>query len=274
MKRPSGSGCRQRMKLSIEMSLRKKASARTSVFGQKRFNPLFVTLLGICLGFLKQFSLDDKGATFLAFFGLERGCSHEHEADFAIQMALDTKRDLEDISMVKFENPLSFRISLCTGKILLGIFGTPVRLDMAILGEPIIIAVRFLKLENYNNCIFCDIQTRNECSSICDFADLGTFQIKGKPVPIQVYQVLPQSSLLQSSDSSSDVTSQCSDNQTADIFVGYDEQFKLAARILDRWKQTKMHSGIVVAGPSGIGKSTFSRELLDQYGANKNIYIM
>ncbi|KAI8083598.1 hypothetical protein BDF21DRAFT_337121 [Thamnidium elegans] len=209
-------------------------------------------------GVLQQFAVDDKGATLLAVFGLPP-LSHEREAVFAAKAAIELRE--------KFEEFLEdFSISLSTGVIFNSVLpqGNPYRRDPAIAGDTIILAVRMLKFPFSKKNIICDFATKQQIGRTCEFEDYGENFVKGKVKPIHLYGII-QFATLKTKRISTQSQEKNSD------FIGYKLEMGAATDFADDWAEAPNHHLLVIAGPSGVGKSFFCHALCRTVGSHGTV---
>ncbi|KAJ3219898.1 Adenylate cyclase type 10 [Dinochytrium kinnereticum] len=128
-------------------------------------------------GVLQQFSVDDKGTTILAAFGLPP-LTHENECDFALKCALDMEQKLKATELAPFS------ISLATGETLFSVLGNQTRSEAGLLSDVVVVAARLM---------VCDDTTRlgmekEDCAE--SFACVGQFQLKGRTDYVPVWKVM------------------------------------------------------------------------------------
>lgn len=206
---------------------------------------------------MQQFAVDDKGATILAVFGLPP-LSHERESIFAAKAAIELREHylgfLDD-----------FAISLSTGVIFNAVLphGNPYRRDPAIAGDTIILAVRMLKFPFSKKNIVCDFATKQQIGRLCEFDDYGEKFVKGKVKPIPIYGILRFAAV-----KSKRISTQ-SQEKNSD-FIGYKSEMADATYFVDEWGESPNNHILVIAGPSGVGKSFFCHALGKKISGSNN----
>ncbi|KAI8851101.1 hypothetical protein BC829DRAFT_465329 [Chytridium lagenaria] len=194
-------------------------------FDPDRAHMLFVKLLGqldLFNGVFQQYSVDDKGQSMLACFGLPPFVN-EKCGLIAVKAAARFACSLlsEDLSRVS--------ISVTTGDILFGTVGWEYRKDAALLGDAVNVAAR----------------TRELVGDTFSATDLGSIQIKGKAHPLNVWAIknfTPLTSL------KADLSMSWTQNKT---------ERQILSQSIRLWKQgRKPTSFFLVEGDSGMGKTT------------------
>ncbi|KAI9362251.1 hypothetical protein BD770DRAFT_316637 [Pilaira anomala] len=210
-------------------------------------------------GVLQQFAVDDKGATLLAVFGLPP-LSHEREAVFAAKAAIELRE-----KFVEFLE--DFSISLSTGVIFNSVLpqGNPYRRDPAIAGDTIILAVRMLKFPFSKKNIVCDFATKQQIGRTCEFEDYGENFVKGKVKPIHLYGIIRFATL-----KTKRISTQSQQEKNSD-FIGYKSEMGAAMEFVDDWSEAPNHHLLVIAGPSGVGKSFFCHALCRTIGSHGTV---
>lgn len=221
-------------------------------------------------GMLQQFAVDDKGeyssmcnsesskvhinllgATLLAVFGLPP-LSHEREAVFAAKAAIELRDAYRQMHMD------DFAIALSTGIVFNAVLpqGNPYRRDPSISGDAIVLAVRMLKFPFAQGNVVCDAATKQQIGGLCDFDDLGENFVKGKVKPIQIYSIEKFGQ-----GGKAKRISQHQKIEKSTDFIGYKHEMDTATRLIDDWMEAQNHHVLIIAGPSGVGKSFFCHAL-------------
>ena len=218
---------------------------------------------------MHQISYDDKGLTFLASFGLPWPRSHEREAPFALNTALQLK---ESFDSYKFAN---YSISLATGNFYCGTVGNLYRLDTAIVGEAVINAVRFLNLPECHEQVVCDLSTTQEAEGTFSFNICGKYVLKGRSTVTDIYRVtrFPQIVSARGRDDadakaiSAPVVAlrEPEKKKRSVVMIGYLEQRRQVLNLINSWLKSKTSFKncwvVVIEGNHGAGKSMFYRAL-------------
>ncbi|KAI8851106.1 hypothetical protein BC829DRAFT_134599 [Chytridium lagenaria] len=132
-------------------------------------------------GVFQQYSVDDKGQSMLACFGLPPFI-HEKCALFAVKAGASFMADLTK------EHLKSITVGITTGDILFGTVGTENRRDTALLGDMINVAARLLSLKKEGT-IVMDEYTKNLVETAFPVDDLGLVNLKGKAAPVRVWNI-------------------------------------------------------------------------------------
>ncbi|KAF9438456.1 hypothetical protein BGZ76_007710 [Entomortierella beljakovae] len=201
-------------------------------------------------GFIQQFAVDDKGATFLCAFGLPYPRSHENEAIFATKTAWLIRKALlaNDIR--------GFKISLATGVIFTSSIGNEFRRDPAIAGDTIVVAVRILKFDYAKESIVCDDATMHACTAdhdgLCSFEYMGEEIVKGKTQPIPVWRLTHFGARQQVHRP---------DDIMIDETIGYEPERDKVFNFVNSWAKNPDKNTILVMGPRGSGKCLFYQQI-------------
>ncbi|KAI8805688.1 nucleotide cyclase [Cladochytrium replicatum] len=131
-------------------------------------------------GSLRQFNVDDKGASILAFFGLPP-LAHENDAIYCIKAGLEVKDKFRDI----FDH---FSIGITTGVVSIGGVGNSIRTEYAVMGDSINMAARLMMHHEAQESILCDEKSYNLCDRDFVFEKLGQTKVKGKSKPISIFR--------------------------------------------------------------------------------------
>ncbi|KAI9164302.1 hypothetical protein H9P43_008131 [Blastocladiella emersonii ATCC 22665] len=131
-------------------------------------------------GILRQFHVDDKGAVILAFFGLPP-LAHKNDATLGVQAAMMICEELKRHFEV-------FSIGLTTGVVSIGGVGNSLRTEYALMGDSINMAARLMSLPDAKRNVVCDERTYSLCTTSFEFEELGQAVVKGKAMPINIYQ--------------------------------------------------------------------------------------
>lgn len=187
----------------------------------------------------------------LAVFGLPP-LSHEREAVFAAKAAIELRDAYRQMHMN------DFAIALSTGIIFNAVLpqGNPYRRDPSISGDAIVLAVRMLKFPFAQGNVVCDAATKQQIGGLCDFDDLGENFVKGKIKPIQIYSI----EKFGQGGKAKRISHNQKIEKSAD-FIGYKLEMDTATRLIDDWMEAQNHHVLIIAGPSGVGKSFFCQAL-------------
>lgn len=84
---------------------------------------------------------------------------------------------------------LNSRVGINSGEAILGNIGSPMRMDYTAIGDAVNTASRLQSVAEVNT-VVVSRSTRDFLGSSFELSSLGEIQLKGKPEPIEVYQVL------------------------------------------------------------------------------------
>ncbi|KAJ3413578.1 hypothetical protein HDV05_007803 [Chytridiales sp. JEL 0842] len=138
----------------------------------------FLAVLKKFSGVFQQYSVDDKGQTMLAFFGLPPW-NHENNASRAVSAAKEFK------DLVNQMNFGAMTISLATGDLLVSRLGNEIRSEASFLGDAVNVAARLLSLGKDK--IYCDQKTYDLSKSTASWQCIGQHRLKGQKSDIVVY---------------------------------------------------------------------------------------
>ncbi len=213
-------------------------------------------------GSLNKLSVDDKGVTLIAAFGLPP-LSHEDDAVRGVQAALDIQAELRQMQ-------LRSAIGVTTGRAFCGSVGNDQRREYTMIGDVVNLAARLMQAGA--NDIFCDAATYQATQSsgalelllgvdldgsgavgdVLYFEALPPILVKGKAEPIPVYRPRGKDRLIL-------------DPQTAHTpFVGRATERILLAEKLQALYHHHAGSVVIIEGQAGMGKSQLVGELLQQ----------
>ncbi|KAJ3075350.1 hypothetical protein HDU98_008434 [Podochytrium sp. JEL0797] len=191
-------------------------------------------------GVTQQFSVDDKGQSFFAVFGLPPW-SHENNASFAVRAAITVSDQL------KSQGLTPFTIGLSTGDLLFSHMGSVIRSEAGLLGDVVNVAARlmiFNKAEGYN--IFCDYDTHEATSELYHHAEIGLHMLKGKLEPVSIWAI--KNSKLGVDNLKINVKDKRN--------FGYAEEKGKVNSVFTKWMADKQQAILIVEGPSGMGKTS------------------
>ncbi|KAJ3213056.1 hypothetical protein HDU67_003440 [Dinochytrium kinnereticum] len=197
---------------------------------------LFLKSLAKYGGVFQQYSVDDKGQTMLACFGLPP-YTHENDARRALRASAEfcsnaNKEDLGDIYT-----------SVSTGELLFASIGSEYRCEASFLGDAVNVAARIIGLSMSKSYVICDEKTSQTAEGL-SAKFLGEFTVKGKTLPLALFGV--------NLDSFPGNTEDASDFSR---FVGYTEERECLSESFGQWQEKGKQVLIMVEGASGMGKS-------------------
>ena len=217
----------------------------------RRFLDACSQTIGRFNGYIAQY----LGDGILVYFGYPH--AHENDAERTVRAGLAI---LDTVKALDHDNPhpeciLAVRIGIATGHVVVGeVIGQDPAKARSVFGETPNLAARLQALAQPNQLII-DPVTKRLVGNEFEFADLGTFSLKGFDTPVQAWQVLSLRSSASRFESyrSSQLTN----------FVGREHEISL---LLGRWREAVDGEGQVVllCGEAGIGKSRIASSLCDR----------
>ncbi len=138
---------------------------------------------------MDQYAVGDR---FIVFFGAPR--AHEDDPVRAVYTALEMQQAMKEhfAALQTSEGIFRFRqrIGINTGVLFAGNAGAPdLRQEYTLMGDDINMAARLMSKSNWQE-IFISDRTQERIAAYCETADKGEMQVKGKSIPVHVYQVL------------------------------------------------------------------------------------
>jgi class 3 adenylate cyclase/predicted ATPase len=208
-------------------------------------------------GYIAQY----LGDGLLVYFGYPH--SHEDDAQRAVRAALGIVEAMEQPSTHlrrQRDVPLSVRVGIHTGIVVVGEIGSGTRHEHLALGETPNLSARLQAIAEPDTVVISATTHRLiERWFVC--RDLGVHAVKGTSTPLQVYRVLSDRSVPGGLEAvSGGVTP----------LVGRDQELGL---LLGRWEQVKDGLGQVVllSGEPGIGKSRLVRVVKDHIASEPHL---
>jgi len=187
-------------------------------------------------GWLKEITMDDKGTTVIAVFGVPP-YSHEDDAARALNAALELQALIRDLG-------LSAGVGVATGPTFAGPVGNARRRDYALLGSHVNLAARLMQASG-DDAVLCDGATSEEARGRHVFERLPAFVLKGMTAPIDVYRARPAAAI----------------SGQASALVDRTTEMEAASATLAALRAGK--GGLVtLEGEPGIGKSSIVEEWL------------
>ncbi|TPX71856.1 hypothetical protein SpCBS45565_g00949 [Spizellomyces sp. 'palustris'] len=201
-------------------------------------------------GTIRQFNVDDKGATALLVWGVE-GFTHERgDAVFALYAAMEIRDELR--GMVGND----FAIGVSEGIVFSGIMGNEARSDGTVLGVAVNEAARLMTEPLSQGGILCTEPLYMEGAEAVEFdPSMRVIMVKGCDAPISVY--LPLRGKQQPDPQSF--------SRYASL-VGREHELAFIGTVLDRWKDDLMVR-LVISGATGLGKTALSAYIKQQASA-------
>jgi class 3 adenylate cyclase/predicted ATPase len=194
------------------------------------------------------------GDGMLVYFGYPH--AHENDAERGVHSGLAI---LDAVKALNQDNPhqgfvVAARIGIATGHVVVGeVMGQETAQERSVFGETPNLAARLQTLAKPNQLII-DPATKRLAGNEFEFADHGTFSLKGFETPVQAWRVL--SIRLSASRFEAHRSSQLAH------FVGREYEVSL---LYGRWREAVGGEGQVVLlrGEAGIGKSRITQILCD-----------
>ncbi|KAJ3410831.1 hypothetical protein HDV05_003192 [Chytridiales sp. JEL 0842] len=209
----------------------------------------FVEVLRKWEGTFQQFSVDDKGQTMLACFGLPPW-THERDALYALKAAVEFEQACKDLKTVG-----EISISVATGDLLFSKLGNDARSDASLLGDTVNVAARLLGLGNTFEghdeplVVRCDAVTYALTKEDFAHISLGLKKVKGKSKAIEVFAV-------KSKDDLKNIVAISPNVQGLEkTTFGYKKERQILESALHAWLGDEGGQRVVVQGKSGTGKS-------------------
>jgi len=192
-------------------------------------------------GSINKLSVDDKGVTLLAAFGLPP-LAHEDDASRGVQAALRIRQTLGRLGFG------DSALGVATGRVFCGAIGNDARREYTLIGDVVNLAARLMELSKGG--LLCDLATYQAARASVSFETLEPASVKGKAEPVLTFRPLAT---------------------TATVVVPRDptqmigrkpERDLLLARV--QALQGGESSVVLIEGEAGIGKSRLISDLLAQ----------
>lgn len=205
-------------------------------------------------------ALDGSVAQYLgdgvvAYFGYPE--AHEDDAERAVRAGLEVVTALlsrrEELER-RYGQPLSCRIGIHTGPVVIGEVGGGGRSEMLAIGATTNVAAR-LQSAAHPNTVVISKATLNLVRGMFVVEDLGAHTLKGFANPVELYRVVEPTEAATRFDIAS--------HEGFTKFVGRQRELDL---LHDRWNQSKSGTGqvVLIEGEAGIGKSRSARVFRDR----------
>ncbi|KAJ3177343.1 hypothetical protein HK101_010302, partial [Irineochytrium annulatum] len=195
-------------------------------------------------GVFQQYSVDDKGQTLLAMFGLPP-FTHVNNSDRCIK----AMRQFNDNLKAEFKEQVDIAISVATGDLLFTTIGTDYRSEAGLLGEVVIIAARLMSTAKASRCLVMDDITYEFVKLSNKTIDLGIVKAKGRATGVHAYGIM-----LSSEDRLIELTE--------DTNFGYERERAVIADRLSSWRDSGTRAVLLVEAASGMGKSSLTTFLI------------
>ena len=190
-------------------------------------------VLGRYDGWLKELTMDDKGTTLVAAFGVPP-FSHEDDPARAVEASRSIATHVGALG-------LETGIGIATGPAICGPVGNSRRRDFAVLGRHVNLAARLMQ-EADDGAVLCDGETHEAVRGRQAFERLPAYVLKGLATPIDVYRLRGEGV----AGRPSTIIGRSAELAKAEAALG-----ALTSGVGDL---------VIVEGEPGIGKSTFIGE--------------
>lgn len=184
-------------------------------------------------GSLNKMSVDDKGVSMLAGFGLPP-VTHEDDEARAVGAALTLKEAMTKIGW-------DCSIGVATGRVFCGAYGNDDRREYTMIGDTVNTSARLMQAAKGG--ILCDSGTYHRSEERFDFETLEPLVMKGKSQPVPCFRPLERRS----------TTRQRSD-QNITVIARDDERLHFEG-MLDDLLDRQQSSLLLLEGEAGVGKS-------------------
>ncbi len=198
------------------------------------------TRCGVVITRYEGFVARYVGDGILTYFGWPK--AHEEDAERALRAALEI---LQAVKGATFAEPLSVRIGIATGPVVVGEQAGVGDQSKLAIGSTPNLAARLQGLAAADQ-IFIAASTRRLIGNAFELADLGEQELKGIAEPVHAWRVMAVSAAASRFEAAT--------QGWVTPLVGREQEIGL---LLDRWQQAQDGEGQVVllSGEPGIGKS-------------------
>jgi len=213
-------------------------------------------------GSINKLSVDDKGVTLIAGFGLPP-LAHEDDAIRGVQAALDIHAELRELG-------LQSAIGVTTGRAFCGTVGNDVRREYTMIGDVVNLSARLMQAAE--NTILCDGATYQAVQNsaalelllgvdldgsgavgdVPYFEELSPILVKGKSAPVPVYRPRHQGRMT------------VDPHLFQTPLVGRTAEQLLLTEKLQALHRERSGSVLLIEGEAGMGKSQLVSEILQQ----------
>ncbi|MEC9465376.1 MAG: BREX system ATP-binding domain-containing protein, partial [Myxococcota bacterium] len=193
-------------------------------------------------GSLNKLSVDDKGVSMLAVFGLPP-VSHEDDAARACMAALKLQESLRTIGH-------DSSVGLSTGQAFCGAVGSDIRREYTVIGDVVNLSARLMQAANGG--ILCETGTYEEAVVAVQFRKLEPIMVKGKSNVIPIFE--PFAAM-----SADDKEKQRADSRQ--VMIGRERELKKFILTLAALREDSQGSIQIIEGQPGCGKSLMLEQI-------------
>jgi len=216
--------------------------AKTAIDQQQSAISLVQERIVALQGEINKISLDEKGVTVLAVFGLPP-LVHEDDPERAIKAAmqiLDAFGDDAESLPQRARHGVS--IGVTTGPVFAGIIGSNRRREFTVMGDVVNLSARLMQVARGS--VVCDTSTRDKTATAMEFETLPAVILKGKSAPTPIFKPLGARRRPQQTT-----------RREVSSLVGRDNEIDRILDELSRVGAGTIARRIVVVGDPGMGKS-------------------
>ncbi|HEY1011668.1 MAG TPA: adenylate/guanylate cyclase domain-containing protein, partial [Herpetosiphonaceae bacterium] len=199
-------------------------------------------VLGRYEGTINKLSVDDKGTTLIAAFGLPP-LAHEDDAIRGVQAALAFQHTLDELGW-------GYAIGVTTGRVFCGAVGNELRREYTMLGDVVNLAARLMQAAP--GAVLCDAATVQAAQTRLAFDPLQPLTVKGRGEPVGVARPLGGASGML---------------RAATPLVGRQAEREMIRRRLEALisePTTDAGALVIIEGEAGIGKSRLVEQARQQ----------
>jgi len=216
-------------------------------------------------GVVNKLDVADEGIKLVAIFGAP--AAYEDHAERAARAALEMQNQIENVKL-RIENDLKMiqfsilnsqfpilrqRIGLNLGTAFAGNVGSAVRKEYTVMGDAVNVAARVMSKADWGQ-VWCSEATMQAIASRMDCDDRGSLALKGKALPLQLFQLIRERELpaVRAPDEGP--------------LIGREAELAWLRERLD----AALHgsgAAVRIVGEAGVGKSRLTAALLDEAAA-------
>lgn len=202
-------------------------------------------------GSINKMSVDDKGASLIAVFGLPP-LAHGDDPERAVRAAVAARAAF---------GGLGFRawIGVTTGTAFCGAVGNERRREYTIMGDVVNLSARLMQAagggksgQPIEGGILCDAATWTAAVARLGFATLAPIKVKGKAAAIEIYRPVPQMR----------PAPEAAPGRHRIRIVGRESERQEIVGLLDRLGSERQPQRMLVLGEAGIGKSRLMQDAI------------